>query len=382
MRRLAPDVMDVPAVQAWLEDWAARGWYVEAYGLYLAKFVPGEKREHVRYRLQPVGAEGGEPDWDIREAYREMGWSYVCSSTSYMSLTRIQTEFHIWRCDDPDAPEMDTDQALREEAYGDLLWRMRRDILLVLPLIAALAGLVLWSVWDNPRHYLVEQYPSSMSLMLCCNGLISLRCVNRAARLIRFTRRLRSEEPAPQRAPWRRARARAWLFVGLYLLILLVMTGNLLHLDDSRPYLPVSQWEEPVPYVSLAELGTPAAEGARAVDFHSVWGKSVWWCLEGDYENPPYCDTEYYSLRFPSMAANLEEQLRHQWSVVGLLPDGLGALAPPPGVDSVRWWRDETEGWQCLIIRRGGQVFHTVYWGEADLRDHLDSYVSMLERFG
>ena len=33
-------------------------------------------------------------------------------------------------------------------------------------------------------------------------------------------------------------------------------------------------------------------------------------------------------------------------------------------------------------MRRGGQVFHVAYWGEADLRDHLDRYVEMLERFG
>ena len=67
MRKLALDPMEVPAVQAWLEDWAARGWYLETYGRNLVSFARGERREHIRYRLQPTGREGGEPDQDTRE---------------------------------------------------------------------------------------------------------------------------------------------------------------------------------------------------------------------------------------------------------------------------------------------------------------------------
>ena len=52
-----------------------------------------------------------------------------------------------------------------------------------------------------------------------------------------------------------------------------------------------------------------------------------------------------------------------------------------PGADSAWYWRDELEGWQFLLLRRGGQVLDVSYQGEADLREHLDSYVKMLERF-
>lgn len=44
MRKLALDPMEVPAVQAWLEDWAARGWYLETYGRNLVSFARGERR--------------------------------------------------------------------------------------------------------------------------------------------------------------------------------------------------------------------------------------------------------------------------------------------------------------------------------------------------
>lgn len=381
MRRLALDPMDVPAVQAWLEDWAARGWYVESYGKNLVSFARGERQEDVRYRLQPVGGGCGEPDQDTRESYREMGWTYVCSTVLGRSLSDVKTEFHIWRCEDPGAPELDTDQTLREEAYGDLLRRGWRNIWMGVPLIAAVLATMWWLVWSHPREYLLEGHPDSTILMLCCNVLLTLYLVDRAVRLIRFTRRLRQEEPAPQRAPWGRARARVWAFQGLYALILLVMIGNLFRPYDHRPYLPVSQYDRPVPCVSLAELGTPAAEAekAEAVDFHSIWGKSVWWTIEGNIDDPPYCCTEYYSLRFPSMAENLEKQLLKRGSYVmaaGEYPERAAVL----GVDSAWYWRDEREEWQFLLLRRGGQVLDVSYLGEADLLEHADKYVEMLER--
>lgn len=389
MRRLALDTMDIPAVQAWLEDWAARGWYLESYGTYLAKFNRGERQENVRYRLQPTGPEAGIPDQDTREAYREMGWTYVCSNIANRSFSGPRTEFHIWRCDDPDAPELDTDQTLREEAYGDLLRRSWRDIWIGALLAVAALALIWWVVWAHPRQFLVERYSSVTLLMLCCAVLQMLCLVSRSVRLIRFTRQLRLEAPAPQRAPWRRARVGAWGYLTLYVLTFLLIVVSPLRLDDHRPFLPVSQYGRPVPCVSLAELGTPAAGEVEALDFHSFWGKSVWWTLEGDYkhlegdyENPPYCSSEYYSLRFSSMAKNLEAQLLKRWSYVVDPGDHPEFRVAVLGVDSAWYWRDELEKWQYLLLRRGGQVLGVSCLGEVDLLEHADKYVDMLERFG
>lgn len=381
MRRLALDPMDVPAVQAWLEDWAARGWYVESYGKNLVSFARGERQKDVRYRLQPVGGGCGEPDQDTRESYREMGWTYVCSTVLGRSLSDVKTEFHIWRCEDPGTPELDTDQTLREEAYGDLLRRGWRNIWMGVPLIAAVLAVMWWLVWSHPREYLLEGHPDSTILMLCCNVLLTLHLVDRAVRLVRFTRRLRQEEPAPQRAPWGRARARVWVFQGLYALILVVMIGNLFRPYEHRPYRPVSQYDRPVPCVSLAELGTPAEGEVEAVDFHSIWAKSVWWTAEGSYDASPHCSAEYYSLRFSSMAENLEEQLLRRWAYLGDR-DHPELRVAVPGTDSAWYWRDEIQGKrQALMLRRGGQVLDVFYLGEADLMEHTDRYVEMLEKF-
>lgn len=251
-----------------------------------------------------------------------------------------------------------------------------------MPVLALLVGVTLWAVWKYPREYLLQGYPPSSVLLMCADSLMCLRGVHRSVRLICFTRLLRSREPAPQRASWRGVQRRTWLFWAAYLGIVLMMIGCLFHPRDRRPFLPVSQWEETVPYVSLAELGTPAETEAKALDFHSVWAKDIWWTLEGDYQCPPYCDAEYYNLRIPSMAANLERQtLKRMGYAVDIAehPEFQIAL---PGVDSAWFWRDELQGrQQFLLLRRGGQMIFLFYWGEADLLEHTDDCIAMLGKF-
>lgn len=71
MRRMALDTMNIPAVQAWLEDWAAKGWFLKAYGAHIAQFAAGERKDGVRYRLQPVKRDEAAPDCDVQTAYAE-----------------------------------------------------------------------------------------------------------------------------------------------------------------------------------------------------------------------------------------------------------------------------------------------------------------------
>ena len=57
MMRIAPiSVFDISAQQTWLEDMAARGWFLKDYSsdiFSLAFFSKGEPKA-VRYRLEPV----------------------------------------------------------------------------------------------------------------------------------------------------------------------------------------------------------------------------------------------------------------------------------------------------------------------------------------
>ncbi len=89
---------DIPAVQAWLEDQAAKGEFLSEYTI-LPVFDRGEPKA-VRYRLEPIIQKEKAPDQYRRELYEELGWQYVCT---------IRKSFHIWRCDDPETPELFTE---------------------------------------------------------------------------------------------------------------------------------------------------------------------------------------------------------------------------------------------------------------------------------
>ena len=102
MIKLMPGyVEDVAAWQARLEDLAAKGWfYVPSWILFrFASFERGRPKT-VRYRLEPAAKKEGCPDWERRETYRALGWEYVDT---------IGKTMHLWRCDDPEAPELHTD---------------------------------------------------------------------------------------------------------------------------------------------------------------------------------------------------------------------------------------------------------------------------------
>ena len=102
MLKLMPmNIYDVAAQQARMEDQAARGWFaVSVPGIFfLAVFEMGEPKA-VRYRLEPAPVKESCPDPERLAAYQSMGWEYVDTSGKSM---------HLWRCDDPDAPELHTD---------------------------------------------------------------------------------------------------------------------------------------------------------------------------------------------------------------------------------------------------------------------------------
>lgn len=119
MLKLMPmNIYDVAAQQARMEDQAARGWFaVSVPGIFfLAVFEKGEPKA-VRYRLEPAPVKESCPDPERLAAYQSMGWEYVDTSGKSM---------HLWRCDDPDAPELHTDPETEAQAYDRLFRRQQK----------------------------------------------------------------------------------------------------------------------------------------------------------------------------------------------------------------------------------------------------------------
>lgn len=125
---------DIPAVQAWLEDQAAKGEFLSEYTI-LPVFDRGEPKA-VRYRLEPMIQKEKAPDQHRRELYEELGWQYVCT---------IRKSFHIWRCDDPETPELFTEAETEGGAYHFLLRMERRGFRIWAILLAYILALLAWT---------------------------------------------------------------------------------------------------------------------------------------------------------------------------------------------------------------------------------------------
>ena len=81
VRKLTPvHSYDIPGLESWLEEQAAKGLYLKQYGPQICTFTRDTPRT-VRYRLDYCNTDR-EPDPvpGLLTLYREMGWDYVCST--------------------------------------------------------------------------------------------------------------------------------------------------------------------------------------------------------------------------------------------------------------------------------------------------------------
>ena len=105
------ELYDVAAVESWLEERDREGYHLLRFrGLY-GIFYQDCSVAPSRYRLQPLLRKEKSPPPEMTDAYRELGWEYVCT---------LAGTFHIWRCGDPAAPELDTDPVVQSMGYGYL----------------------------------------------------------------------------------------------------------------------------------------------------------------------------------------------------------------------------------------------------------------------
>ena len=108
----------VDAIEDWLDEQAQKGLFPLETRFGTAMSFRRDTPRAVRYRID-VKRNIGYTDEKARiAAYREMGWEYVCDLTPYLD---------IYRCDDPAAPELNTDeetlhQVLDKKLRSQILW--------------------------------------------------------------------------------------------------------------------------------------------------------------------------------------------------------------------------------------------------------------------
>lgn len=367
MLKLMPGyVEDVAAWQARLEDLAAKGWfYVPGWILFrFASFERGTPKA-VRYRLEPAGKKEACPDWERQETYRALGWEYVDT---------IGKTMHLWRCDNPEAPELHTDPETEAQAYDRLSQQERIGRYLGGGILAVVVGLIAFTLYVSGETYLADLVGTWLPLWYLAAvvgffGTLIFMVQWQTRVLRRALRTMRAGVEVPRRRPYRLT-CGLTLVLNLLWVFSVVAQGYYGVHGGRRTFRQLTYYDEPVPYVAVSQEGE-----VLAAPQENWLTKEQWWTIESDQEMWHYQHSEarYYRLRFPWLADNLADSILAEYGDQYALTE-----TEYPGLDEV-WTGEAVNGRQYLLLRLGDQVWSVE--ANAPLEDLLPQYAAVLERF-
>lgn len=370
-RMLIPDnSWDAGIMESWLEDMAAQGWHLtECWGS-RARFRRGEPKR-VRYRMIPAPSETYETRQEREALYEELGWRFVANRWDYQ----------VYVCEDPHAPELETDPVAAAWAWKRILKKERRNLILTwLVLVGGvifIARMILRA--DAPVETLIRSVGASTPLMLLVLPWAVWWTVNTLRRVRTLRRQMAVGLPRSHTGDWRRARRRAIVSWAAILLMDLLIIGY--------PFLRLgASWGEgldelthPVPCLMGWQLDDALTEAERTSGtclmnptFLNPGHYDVWDHYPGDRSVINQCDILLCSF--------LAEPLYREWQ--DRIPEFAEAELTEldhPGFDGVSLAQKEEDTY--LLMWQGKIVLYVGAFGVSGAEDHLDDYAALLAEF-
>jgi hypothetical protein len=372
-RELLPgDPWDAGATEQWLEDRATEGWEIQELGYRFAKFRRAAPRT-VRFRCEPAVDNWGHPDAEREALYGESGWRYVGLRNPG------RTWYRVWECDDPGAPEIETDPETARYAYQKLL---RRQVWLsIVPWLVAAAALA-WLAWlwchaEQPvERLLCGTAPLHLLALLVIP--VALWEGWREWRTIRYLRRMMTAGiPRDHGGNWRKNRRYARIDAAIWILYIVSVTAYPVWQIHASLAAHRAAENQPLPCVSYETLrpeggslrGESCIVNAYLLEARQYESQQTAW-------NGERVSARLDVLRGRALAGLLwqerTDRLRENWAETLTVED--------PRFDEALLARDG-EGDQCLILRRGKLVFSEWTNCQVDLRDHLDDFDALLAQY-
>lgn len=312
------NVYDVAANETWLEDMAHQGYRLVGMTGWSGVFEKAEPFT-CRYRMQPLSKKEKRPPEEMAEAYRELGWEYAGT---------IPGTFHVWRCEDPTAPELDTDPVVQGMGYRYLRRKMHRNIVLDLVLLTVLAGeyLLLSGLASTPLLDTLEDFaPGQLTAGTLAAVLVVALMVCQVLSMRRLLRFLCTGIPLERPRPYRHQKwlarvlavALGWMLFLHFFSGFSTMNGSSL----KEGWDAGDSYHDPgsgVVYVDLAAL-----EGAEKTEFWGCRTKVQELCPrmyetrqqslgvgKGDsYPVESWVETTYYRLLTEGLSRQLAKEL-------------------------------------------------------------------------
>lgn len=242
---------DVTGVESWLSYMAEQGYILRDGGVFrgIAAFDRCEP-EKVRYRLQPaqkgfVIYDNDGPSDDEVELNGAFGWKYVAK----------YGVFHIYRADDIDAREMDTDPEVQAMAMNSLHRGQRFNIIWMSIWIILYLVLIFTS---QPFLSMVNRGSLiSIALVLCVIIFIVTGLV-KAVSLYRLRKKILDGDSLGSGTNWRKD-ARIYTVkavVGIIAYVAMIVFGCMFILSDGvdRNQMPISEYQGEVPFRTITDL--------------------------------------------------------------------------------------------------------------------------------
>ena len=377
--RLPAGLYDVAANETWLEEMAARGYVIQRVQGVRVYFVKSEAKT-VRCRMQPFRKKGEKMDEERIGIYRDLGWEHVDS---------VAGLYHLWRCEDPSAPELDTDPVVQAEGYRYLKRSMVRTAAIELSVVAGVLFLCLFMTAGGGtalRNALRDSLPLQLLALTVAIGCAIPWEVMEVLTMRRLLRRL--ETGIPLERP-RLYKKKQWVQRGMtyaFIIYFILNTINTFWPVGNGDILGWSAMDEDAPkagmvYVDVTELEPPddVVEFDFAITkFHElaprvtqVQMQQLHQVSPGHYLVTANADTTYYDLRFQCLAPVLVNDIRctyRNWE-------------PFEEVNSLHLDRflitDHTGRGNIAIAVKGKRVMELFYSGQTDLRT-LDVYLAEL----
>ena len=385
------NVYDIAANETWLEDLARQGWRLTGMTGWNGVFQRAEPAV-CRYRMQPLSRKEKAPPEDVIELYAALGWEYVCT---------LAGRFHIWRCDDPETPELDTDPVVQGMGYRYLKKRMVWDTIQTGVLFLVLVWLYAWRFQTDGTPLLdaLDTPPGRVLTGAGAYGLALFLMLCQIRSMGRLLRSLRAGVTLKRPKPYRRQK---WLARGVLVCVVLFLgLGFLGSLRNIRGSSLAGGWDtgdsRHVPKAGVVYVDLRDLEGAEQTEFWSCRTKVHELCPRmyetrqlslGEGEGPlrpgdsypvlSSAETTHYRLLTESLARRLTRELsRGRTSSLGVYGHPALAAAETDGLDEL-WW-GEDRYYQFVLARLGRQVIFLRYEGETDLRQAGAYFTALLD---
>ena len=247
---------DVPGTEAWLTEMAAQGWHLGEAGFFLgfAWFEKGAPKP-VRYRLTAAQKQAGSlsetdsPDEEEQDVAAALGWEYAGR----------RGQFYIYRTEDADARELNTDDAVQALALKTVKKRKMSSLisefiwLIVYPLIISRGGVILKMLALRTWLFLL------LTAAVLWFFLDALRAVVGLSRMQKSLQR-GEETPPTQRRRWRHpAKNIAQAALVVFLVCILLSRWSDRVMDKGE--IPLADSTAEMPFATLLELAGEGATG-------------------------------------------------------------------------------------------------------------------------